>query len=51
MKKATIWLPLLCSTLSYELPKPELNMFIKMPGRKHLGYGRLKEIAFQIRFW
>lgn len=26
-------------------------MFIKMPGRKHLGYGRLKEIAFQIRFW
>lgn len=26
-------------------------MFIKMPGRKHLGSGRLKEITFQIRFW
>lgn len=26
-------------------------MFIKMPGRKHLGFGRLKEVAFQIRFW
>lgn len=34
--------------LSYELPKPEPNMFIKMPGRKCLGFGRLK--AFQIRF-
>lgn len=26
-------------------------MFIKMPGKKHLGLGRLKEMAFQIRFW
>lgn len=26
-------------------------MFIKMPGRKCLGLGRLKEMAFQIRFW
>lgn len=36
---------------SLELPKPEPNMFIKMPGRKRLQFGRLKEIAFQIRFW
>lgn len=26
-------------------------MFIKMPGRKCLGFGRIKEMAFQIRFW
>lgn len=49
-KKANILLPLLCSMLSYELPKPEPNMFIKMPGRKHLEFGRLKETAFQIGF-
>lgn len=40
-----------CSMLSYELPKPEPNMFIKMPGRKCLDFGRLEEMAFQIRFW
>lgn len=50
-KKANIWLLLLCSMLSYELPKPEANMFIKMSGSRHLGFGRLKEMAFQIRFW
>lgn len=39
-----------CSMLSYELAKLEPNMLVKMPGRKHLGCGRLKEMAFQKRF-
>lgn len=38
----------LCSLMNFQNQK---QMFIKMPGRKHLGSGRLKEIAFQIRFW
>lgn len=50
-KKANIWLLLfvLCSFMNFQ--KPEPNMFVKMPGKKHLGLGRLKEMAFQIRFW
>lgn len=29
--------------LSYELPKSEPNILTKMPGRKHLVFGRLKD--------
>lgn len=50
-KRLIFGLPLLCSMLSYELLKPEPSKFVKMPGRKRLGFGRLKETAFQIRFW
>lgn len=32
--------------LSYVLPKPEPNIFVKMPRRIRLGFGRLKECGF-----
>lgn len=44
MEKTNICFLLLCSMLSYELPKSEPNMFIKMPGRKcFFFFGRLKD--------
>lgn len=43
MATANICFFLFCSMLSYELPKSEPNMLIKMPGRKHLVFGRLKD--------
>lgn len=43
MEKANICFLLFCSMLSYELPKSEPDMLIKMPGRKHLAFGRLED--------
>lgn len=43
MEKANICFLLFCSMLSYELPKPEPDMLSKMPGRKHLAFGRLED--------
>lgn len=43
MEKANICFLLFCSMLSYELPKSEPDMVIKMPGREHLAFGRLED--------
>lgn len=34
--------------LSYELPKPEPDMLSKMPGRKHLAFGRSEDNGISI---
>lgn len=37
--------------LSYELPKSEPDMLIKMPGRKHLAFGRLEDNGISKKVW